>query len=167
MRIKAEYQPILSIRLNCYLPTKPRRVLMATCYDGMTTNAIIKSSHLSKLLLMPPLGNCHLTTRVFWHKPFFMMQPFQGCKLRRKNSKDFRKNLILSKNCSFKICVIIIWINSFQFSLNLFNFFINIYRDKIFQCMTSTKELIGIHNDSAHKELVEIYNRRTKVGKVN
>ena len=31
--------------------------------------------------------------------------------------------------------------------------------------MTEPKKLIGIHNDSAHEELVKIYNRRTKVGK--
>ena len=31
------------------------------------------------------------------------------------------------------------------------------YRDKIYQCMMSTQELIGIHNDSAHEELVEVY----------
>ena len=31
------------------------------------------------------------------------------------------------------------------------------YPDKIYQCMTSTQELIGIHNDSAHEQLVEIY----------
>ena len=41
------------------------------------------------------------------------------------------------------------------------------YHDKIYQCMRSTQELIGIHKDSAYEELVEIYNRRTKVGKVN
>ena len=33
--------------------------------------------------------------------------------------------------------------------------------------MMSNQELVGIHNDSAHIELVEIYNRRTKVGKAN
>ena len=32
--------------------------------------------------------------------------------------------------------------------------------------MTSTQEPFGIHNDSAHEELVEKYNRRTQVGKV-
>ena len=30
----------------------------------------------------------------------------------------------------------------------------------------STQELVTIHNDSAHKELVKIYNRRAKVGKL-
>ena len=35
---------------------------------------------------------------------------------------------------------------------------------KIYQCMKTTQELIRIHNDLAHKELVEIYNRLTKVG---
>ena len=31
--------------------------------------------------------------------------------------------------------------------------------------MMSTQELVGIHNESAHEELFEIYNQRTKVGK--
>ena len=42
----------------------------------------------------------------------------------------------------------------------------NIYCDKKYQCMMSTQELIRIHNDSGHQQLVEIYNRWTKVGKV-
>ena len=40
------------------------------------------------------------------------------------------------------------------------------YRDKINQCMTSTRELIRIHNCSAHEELVKIKYQQTKVGKV-
>ena len=39
--------------------------------------------------------------------------------------------------------------------------------NKIYQCMTCILELIGIHKDSMHKELVEIYNQQTKVGKAN
>ena len=40
------------------------------------------------------------------------------------------------------------------------------YRDKIYQCMTSTQELVGIHNDSAHKSWSK-YTNDAKVRKVN
>ena len=37
------------------------------------------------------------------------------------------------------------------------------YHDKIFQCMTSTQELVGIHNDTAHKSWSK-YTTHNKVG---
>ena len=40
------------------------------------------------------------------------------------------------------------------------------YRDNIYQCMMSTQELVGIHNDSAHKSWSK-YATDIKVGKVN
>ena len=40
------------------------------------------------------------------------------------------------------------------------------YRDKIYQRITSTQELVGIHNDSAHKSWSK-YTTDNKVGKVN
>ena len=36
-----------------------------------------------------------------------------------------------------------------------------------YQCMTSTQELVRIHNNSAHKELVKKYNRQTQVVKLS
>ena len=40
------------------------------------------------------------------------------------------------------------------------------YRDKIYQCMMSTQELVGIQNDAAHKSWSK-YTTDNKVGKVN
>ena len=40
------------------------------------------------------------------------------------------------------------------------------YRDEIYQCMTSTQELVGIHNYAAHKSWSK-YTYDNKVGKVN
>ena len=40
------------------------------------------------------------------------------------------------------------------------------YRDKICQCMMSTQQLVGIHNDSAHKSCSK-HTTDVKVGKVN
>ena len=40
-----------------------------------------------------------------------------------------------------------------------------VYRDKIYQCMTSTQELVGIHNDATRKSWSK-YATDIKVGKV-
>ena len=50
-------------------------------------------------------------------------------------------------------------------SINIENTQCN-YRDKIYQRITSTQKLVGIHNDAAHKSWSK-YTTDNKVGKVN
>ena len=71
---------------------------------------------------------------------------------------EFMKNIAPIVKLFKPLCVEVVQIKH--------SLLLSIYCDKIYKCMMSTQELVGIHNNSAHKSWWK-YATDIKVGKVN